>query len=234
MSIAALASPSEQRFRMSAVSWCGYKHLGQAFAGRHVRMTYDRGELEIMTVSFGHEKDKRLLARLVDVLTEEMAIDVVGGGSTTLDREDLERGLEGDECWWLQHEGQVRHLREIDLNQDPPPDLALEVEITRSVMNRIGVYAALRVPELWRWDGHVLTVHLLAADGSYAVSTSSLAFPFLPVAKLGRFVLMLRTKSETQVVRAFRQWVCAHVAQWQATLARSPSKPRKRPKRKTD
>jgi Uma2 family endonuclease len=219
MSIAELAPPKEQRFRMSAVSWEGYMHLGQGFAGRHVRMTYDRGELEIMTVSLGHDGDKSLLARLVEVVTEEMAIDIRSGGSTTLDREDLLRGLEGDECWWIRHEAQVRSLREIDLNRDPPPDLALEVEITRSLLDRIGIYAALRVPEVWRWDGQVLTVLLLGEDGTYVVSSSSRNFPFLPIAELGRFMHMLQTMSETAVVRAFREWVRQHTAEWQKPAA---------------
>ncbi len=219
MSIAELAPPAEQHFRMSAVSWEGYMHLGQAFAGRHVRMTYDRGELELRTVSFGHDGDKSLLARLVEVVTEEMAIDILSGGSTTLNRQDLERGLEGDECWWIQHEAQVRNLREIDLNRDPPPDLALEVEITRSVLKRMPIYAALRVPEVWRWDGRVLTVCLLGDDGNYNVCAASRSLPFLPVAELGRFVQMLHSMSETSVVRAFRDWVRQHVADWQRQQA---------------
>jgi Uma2 family endonuclease len=216
MSTAEGARPVEQRFRMSALSWEGYLHLGQVLAGRHVRMAYDRGELEIMAVSLGHDGDKSLLARLVNLVTEEMAIDIRSGGSTTLNREDLERGLEGDECWWIEHEAQVRSLREIDLNRDPPPDLALEVEISRSLLNRIKIYAALRVPEVWRWDGQVLTVCLLDADGNYVISGTSRNFPFLPVAELGRFVHMLRTMSETSVIRAFREWVRQHADEWRA------------------
>jgi Uma2 family endonuclease len=219
MSIAELNPPVGQRFRMSAVSWEGYLHLGQAFAGRHVRMTYDRGELELMTVSLGHDRDKSFLARLVEVVTEEMGIDILSGGSTTLNREDLERGLEGDECWWIQHEAQVRQLREIDLHKDPPPDLVLEVEISRSLLNRIAICAALRVPEVWRWDGKALTVCLLGADGNYAVSPASLSFPFLPVSDLGRFVHMLQSMSETSVIRAFREWVRQHAARWHSLRA---------------
>jgi len=222
MSIAELVPPDEQHFRMSAVSWEGYLHLGQAFAGRHVRMAYDRGELEIMTVSLGHDGDKSLLARLVEVVTEEMAIDIRSGGSTTLNREDLERGLEGDECWWIQHEAQVRKLREIDLNKHAAPDLALEVEISRSALNRMAICAALRVPEVWRWDGQAVTACLLGEDGNYVVSSTSLSFPFLPVAELGRFIRTLETMSETTVVRAFREWVRQHAAEWQ----RLPTPPR--------
>jgi len=214
MSVAEWAPPSEQHFRMSAVSWEGYLHLGQAFVGRHVRMTYDRGELEIMTVSLGHDGDKSLLARFVEVITEELAIDIKSGGSTTLNREDLERGLEGDECWWIRHEPEVRNLRDIDLDRHPPPDLALEVEISRSVLNRIAIYSALGVPEVWRWDGQALTVHILGEGGTYAVSEKSASFPFLPVHELARFVHLLRTTSETGVVRAFREWVRQQAGQW--------------------
>lgn len=218
MSIADLAPSAEQHFRMSAVSWEGYLHLGKAFAGRHVRMTYDRGELELMTVSLGHDRDKSLLARMVEALTEEMAIDALSGGSTTLNREDLERGLEGDECWWIAHEAQVRNLREIDLNKDPPPDLVLEVEITRSIVKRMPIYAALRIPEVWRWDGRALTVCLLGEDGHYAVSATSRSFPFLPVAELSRFIDMQATMSQTSVIRAFREWVRQHAAKWQRLM----------------
>jgi Uma2 family endonuclease len=97
----------------------------------------------------------------------------------------------------------VGTLREIDLNKDPPPDLALEVEISRSLLNRIGIYATLRVPEVWRWNGKALTVNLLGEDGNYVVASVSLSFPFLPVAELGRFIQMLPTMSETSVIRAF-------------------------------
>src|ERR1700732_2756912 len=130
MSIPMPAAPikrsEEQRFRISAVPWEGYVLIGKVFADRHIRITYDRGELEIMTTSVAHERDKSLLARFVETLTLEMDIDIMSGGMTTLDREDLERGLEGDEIWWIQHEPQVRHLRDIKLDRQPPPDLALE------------------------------------------------------------------------------------------------------------
>jgi Uma2 family endonuclease len=152
----------------------------------------------------------------VEVVTEEMAIDILSGGSTTLNREDLERGLEGDECWWIQHEAQVRTFREIDLNRDPPPDLVLEVEISRSVLSRIAIYATIGGPEVWRWNGQALTVCLLQEDGTYVVSTTSLSFPFLPVAELGRFLSMLQTMSETSVIRACRDWVRQNALAWQS------------------
>ncbi len=191
-------------------------------ADHYIRVTFDRVELDIMTTSSTHELDRHLLGRLVDTLTEEMAIDVACAGTMTLDREELERGLEGDNIWWIQHEPQVRHVRKIDLNRVPPPDLALEVEISRSALDRMGIYAALRVPEVWRWDQRVLSVWLLKGD-EYVRSAHSLAFPFLPVAELARFMLMRTTMSETQVVRAFREWVREHLQEWKAAPGQKPT-----------
>src|SRR5438094_1525262 len=126
--------------------------------------------MEVMTPSFWHENRKKLLGRLVDILTEEMDIDVVSSGSMTCQREDLQRALEADESYWIEHAAQMRGREEVDLEVDPPPDLAVEIEISRSTMNRMAIYAALRVPEVWRWDAETLSVHLLTARGTYRQS----------------------------------------------------------------
>src|SRR5271168_751874 len=108
---------------------------------RPIRFTYDRGELEIMTVSPEHDRDKMWLARLFQVLTEELDIDIACYGSMTMRREDLERGMEPDQCFWVQHEPQIRGRTDIDLENDPPPDLVMEVEISRSVVARLPILA---------------------------------------------------------------------------------------------
>jgi Uma2 family endonuclease len=115
------------------------------------------------------------------------------------------RGLEPDEAYWIQNESAVRDRDDLDLDVDPPPDLVLEVEISRSTLNRMGIYAALKVPEVWRWDGEKLTVCLLGKKGNYAVSERSKAFPFLPLADLVGF--MKRAGGETAVIRSFRKWI---------------------------
>ena len=159
-----------------------------------------------MSPSFRHENRKKLLGRFVDVLTEEMNINIASAGSMTCRREVLERGLEPDDCYWIEHESLVRGREDIDLDVDPPPDLALEIEISRSTLNRMAIYAALRIPEVWRWDGERLHVHLLTAKGSYRQSDRSKAFPFLPLDEFAEF--LVRTDvSETQLVRSFRAWV---------------------------
>src|SRR5262249_8000629 len=137
---------------------------------------------------------------------EEMEIDIYSSGSMTCRREELARGLEPDECYWIEHEPLVRGRDDIDLGTDPPPDLALEIEISRSALDRMSIYAALRVPEVWRWDGEKLTVNLLTKRGTYRASEKSKAFPFLPLAEFAGFLNPTRL-SETQLLRSFRTWV---------------------------
>jgi Uma2 family endonuclease len=146
------------------------------------------------------------LARLVEALCEETMIELACYGSMTMRREGLSRGLEGDESYWIEHEAIVRGRDEIDLEVDPPPDLVLEIEVSRSTMNRMAIYAALRVPEVWTWDGKTLRVWLLGADATYRESDRSRAFPFLPLAQFARF-LTKKGVGETQLLRSFRKWV---------------------------
>lgn len=204
--MATVSTPTEQRLRISAVSWDSYIKLGDALGPRPIRLTYDRGELEIMVLSGEHERFKKALGRLVEALTEEMEIDIASGGSMTCRRQELLRGIEPDDCYWIEHEAVVRGRNDIDLDVDPPPDLVLETEVSRNILDRLSILAALRVPEVWRWNGETLRVLLLTAEGRYEESTSSKAVPFLPVADLTRF-LTQSDLSETQMIRSFRTWV---------------------------
>lgn len=203
--MATVAAPPSERQRFSQVSWAEYVAYSDGLGERPIRVTYDRGEMEVMTVSPKHDNRKKLLARFVEALTEEMSIDIASYGSMTCRREDLERALEGDECYWIENESVVRGRTDIDLEVDPPPDLFLEIEISRSLMNRIGILAAMGVPEVWRWDGVNLRVMVLR-DGEFKTSDRSLAFPFLPLAEFAEF-LQRTGQSETQLIKSFRAWV---------------------------
>src|SRR5437667_46067 len=135
--MATICVPTEQRLRLSDIPWETYVLYSDGLGPRHIRVTYDRGEMEVMTLSHKHERKKRLLGRLVETLTEEMEIDIASAGSMTCRRQDLRRALEPDESYWIEHEPQVRGRDEIDLEVDPPPDLAMEIEISRSTLNRM-------------------------------------------------------------------------------------------------
>jgi Uma2 family endonuclease len=205
-----------RRLRLSGIPWPMYVAMSDLFMNHPVRFTYDRGEIEIMTLSPEHARLNRLLARMIDALTEEMDIDIAGFGSMTFRRQDLERGLEPDDCFWIQNEARVRGRDVLDFNVDPPPDLVLEIEVTRNFIDRLAICAALGVPEVWRFDGQVIQVLLLNNSGAYMPSQRSAAFPFLPVARLMPFFAMNATVSETKVLQAFRAWVREQMARnWQ-------------------
>jgi len=201
-----LSPPAETRVILYGVSWSTYQALLADLGDHRGRLTYDRGTLEIMSPSEEHEGRKRLIGRFIEVFTEERNIDIKSMSSTTLQSELKERGHEPDESYYIQNEPVVRG-KLVDLNRDPPPDLAIEIDVRRSGIDRMGLYAALGVPEVWVHDGKALGVHLLKEDGHYEVSETSAALPQLTMAELMRFLDLHGSLSETALVRSFRAWV---------------------------
>jgi Uma2 family endonuclease len=201
------AFAGEQRFLLSGISWGFYQSLCEELGERPVRLTYDCGDLELMITKPPHEYFKTLLAKLVEAVLFEFNIPVRSGGSMTFQREDLQQGYEHDECWWIAHEANVRGRREFDFRSDPPPDLAVEVEITHSLISRISIFAAMRVPEIWRFDGRELRFLLLEEDGTYHPSLTSRAFPFLKSEHLQPFLSLDEETDETSRIRKFVEWL---------------------------
>src|SRR5262249_39607313 len=156
-----------------------YTRFLHLFAKRRgYRLTYDRGELEIMAPLLEHEGDGRFLGLLVITLTQELGLEITFGGQVTIRRRRRQRGLEPADCYWIANAARVAGRRRLDLRVDPPPDLAIEVDATRSSLDRLSIYANLRVPEVWHLRGDALT--FLALGGtSYTEATHSLSFPFL-------------------------------------------------------
>jgi Uma2 family endonuclease len=210
--MASVQVPRSRSIVLSGIDWQTYTRLLRIFAERpSVRLTYDRGELEIMSPMRDHERSAYLLGRMVDVITEELGIPVGSGRSTTLRRRRKRRGLEPDNSYWIQNESRVRSKDRIDLRVDPPPDLAIEVDVTSSSLNRMRIYASLGVPEVWRCVGPTLTFQVLGPDGRYTEATHSRAFPFLRAADLMRFLALQRQTDETTLVQQFRAWVRTQV-----------------------
>jgi Uma2 family endonuclease len=209
--IATLHEPPP-RLLLDNISWETYEALLRDLEGQHYRITYDEGSLEIMPLSHEHQFSGTLLERFVHMLTFELNIPIHSGGSTTFKRKKRAKGLEPDKCYWIQNERRMRGKKAFDIDADPPPDLALEVEVTRSALNRMGIYAAIRVPEVWCYDGEFLRVHHVAANGKYQEKPKSLAFPFLPMKELARFLAAADTQDETTLLRSFCQWVRETVA----------------------
>lgn len=189
------------------IDWGTYTRLLRAFTRRRgFRLTYDRGILEIMSPLWEHERPAYLLGRFIDVLTEELKLPCEPGRSVTLRRRRKNRGLEPDNCYWIANAERLAGKTRLDLRVDPPPDLAIEVDITRSSLDRMSIYGALGVPEVWRLTSTALTFQILES-GAYQVRSHSLAFPWLASADLTGFFSRLGQMDTTALVAEFREWV---------------------------
>jgi len=196
----------QQHFVLTYVSWDFYEKLLDEIGNRSTRVTFDNGELEMMAPLPIHEMWKSRIVRLIERMTEELSIDMENLGSATFKRKDLAKGLEPDACFYIRNWEVPRGKRDLDLTVDPPPDLAIEIDITRRSVPRQPIYAALSVPELWRFDGTRLQVLELRRD-KYVEVKNSLSFPFLPIRDFESYVFRQDSERINNVIRDFRAWV---------------------------
>jgi Uma2 family endonuclease len=204
-----LAKPmdGEHRIVIRQVGWKGYQSLLKMVGDQPLRLTYDRGDVELMSPLLKHERKKSLMDRFVRILARELRVPVMPTGSTTWSREDLDKGLEADESFYLGDLERIADPDNVDLEVDPPPDLAIEIEITRSALDRVGIYGALRVPELWRFNGKTIRVLLLQDDETYLDSPTSAAFPDVPIDEIARFAAREGIRDENAYLEEFSAWV---------------------------
>jgi Uma2 family endonuclease len=215
----AIALPKSSTI-LQGIHWDTYQNLIKDLESQPgTRLTYDNGILEITMPLPPHERFKRLLGRFVEVMTEELEIEVCSLGSTTWSRKDLQKGLEPDECYYIQNEFAVRGKDTIDLELDPPPDLAIEIDNTSSSLNRMGIYAALGIPEIWRFDslayskGNQQTFTILRlVNGSYQTCTTSVVLPLFNNTVITSFLDLSQTMGETSLIRHVRQWIKEQLA----------------------
>ena len=202
-------SPQEQVVQqviLHGVSWETYKRLLADFAESHAaHFAYNRGVLEIRVPSAKHEEANRTMALLIEMLALELDVSVRNLGSTTFKREDLARGFEPDTCFYIQSAQRMHGKDEIDLAVDPPPDLVIEIDITHPSLDKLPIYAAIGVPEIWRYDGHAVTVVVLQ-EGVYVAHEESVAFPRLTREVLSRFMEESKQQERTAWLRSVRAW----------------------------
>jgi Uma2 family endonuclease len=198
--------PPGHQLLIKDISWLGYKNiLAELGDNRSSRVSYSQGMLEIMAPLPEHEVGKVIIGDLIKALLEELDIEFWSLGSTTFDRENMDAGIEPDDCFYIENEAKVRGLNRINLETDPPPDLALEIDITSRT--RFHNYEALNVPELWRWNGTILEINVLV-DGKYLKSENSRIFPNLPIAKvIPEYLSMSKISGRNSTMKAFRTWV---------------------------
>lgn len=202
--------PDQQHFVTHGVSWEQYVAIADAFPERPIRVNYDDGLLEIMTVSNIHERLKMLVDRMLLALSGVYKIPVGGFGSFTHRKKSVLKAMEPDQCYYIANLEKVGNQREIDLEKDPPPDLVIEVEISRSLLSRMKILAGLGVPEVWRLDETGVEVNLLEKEG-YRKAEESPTFPGLNLHEMLRFLLRFLSSrppgGDVEMMQAFQKWV---------------------------
>ncbi len=203
----AIIAPPEERVLLHNITWETYERLiEEAGEACGTRFTFDRGELEIITVSIGHEAPNRALAAIAEIVAEETGRDFRRGGSTTFKRKDLSKGFEPDSCFYFRNAAAIRRRGQLDLGTDPPPELIIEVDITRSSLDRFAIFAEMGVAEIWRYDGRRVRFHTLA-ENAYREISDSQVLP--PMTSDQATVFVERDSRDEAIVwlRAVREWV---------------------------
>lgn len=174
--------PIGQRLLIENVSWNDFEQILEELGEhRSARIAYNNGTLEIRMPTPEHEVDKELIGDLVKIFLDELEMDCECFGSSTFKRQDMESGIEPDQCFYIQNHELMRGKRRIDLTVDPPPDLAIEVDVTSKT--QISAYEALGVGELWCYEGTQLSMYVLES-GEYTKVLQSPNFSNLPVINL--------------------------------------------------
>ena len=197
-----------ERITLNDVSWEKFegllKMIGDASC---TRFAYDNGTLEIMNPSPEHEHYKEVIGDAVKDIADELALDYESYGSTTWRKQAVMAGVEPDNCFYFQNEKVVRGRTDIDIaGGDPPPDLALEIDLTSKSLNRFPIYARLGIPEIWCYDDGALKIYHLR-DSKYEESATSLALPQLPVQDIPRLIDANRAAGRRSIRQAIRAWV---------------------------
>jgi len=198
-------APGENRVAFQGMDWVAYQQIKALLSERtRARLTYDRGTLEITMPSELHEFYARLIERFIVILVVELGLKIKTLGSTTLDREDLERGAEPDNGYYIQNQAQVAG-RPINLEIDPPPDLVVEVDINHTDIDKNALYAAMGVREFWRFNGKVWRIYQLES-GEYVERDRPPTFPIISKDELYQF-LATGQQDEVAAELKLRDWI---------------------------
>ncbi|NER98876.1 MAG: Uma2 family endonuclease [Symploca sp. SIO1B1] len=195
----------EKRFLFRSLDWQRYQMLRETLSrDRNIRFIYMHGTLEVTMPLEIHEFSARLIEKFIWILVVELGMKVKTMGSTTLDKEELDKSAEPDDAYYIQNQPLVAG-RDVDLERDPPPDLVVEVDITHTDINKLQLYAALGIPEFWRYNGEVWRIYSLH-DGEYQEVEVSPTFSLVPKVKLYEFLATAR-QDEVEAELVLREWL---------------------------
>ena len=202
----ATLTPPLERVQLSGISWQTYEALlTELSRDRRLRLTYNRGNLEIMVPSPEHERYKKVMGRFVETMAEELDIQIEPFGSTTFKRLGIS-GAEPDECFYVRNINLIRSKKSLDPEKDPGPDLVVEIDITSSSSDRLDVYKDLGVAEVWIYDGKDFQIKQLQ-NQKYVSSSQSDIFPNLPLGEISRFLEKVGKTDYLELIKNFRNWV---------------------------
>jgi Uma2 family endonuclease len=208
----ATAVPSEERHVMHGATWTFYDWLTDALGERApFRVAYDGKDIEIMTLGPKHEGIRELLSLFVNEVHDGLEIDCRGLGSTTWKRSELERGLEADLCYYFDpakmEACEAADSRDSnDVADYPNPDLAVEIDLSPSKIDRPEIYRALQVSEVWRFHAGIVSIEHIDADGSYVAAESS-RFLHVRPDEVTRWVVLEKSANRRQWKKRLREWI---------------------------
>lgn len=201
-----LAGRDGRRILLTDISWDDYENFLEDFESRPGwRLAFDKGRLEIMPPTMEHERFSVTFNDFIRIYCLFFDIDLESSGSTTFNSEELKKGVEPDECFYVQNVGKVSG-KEKFTKPYPIPDIAVEIDITTESLDKFPIYAALGVPELWIFDGKNLAFYELT-DKNYHQIKNSRALPKISSEDLVKFLEISRSKGQTAALKSFRQWL---------------------------
>lgn len=192
---------------LQGIGWDFYEKLIAEFKDSNdLHFAYDDGFLEVEMPLFEHESANRILQNLVTTICFEKEIDFINAGSTTFRKEARAKGVEPDTCFYLQNESKVRGKSSLDLKTEPPPDLVIEVDITSPSLNKMPIYSALGVSEVWLYKGERVEFYKLYGE-FYQEISNSLCFPFLSAKKATEFLKIGLIESSSKWQKSIKDWL---------------------------
>ena len=188
------------------VAWEEYEGLLEEIGeASGLRISYDSGRLQVMTLSMSHERYAEFVQDLVRLLSLKLRIRVLSFGSMTM-KKAPSHGAEPDKCFYVQTAAAVEGKDSIDLATDPPPDVVVEVDLHHQSVSKFPIYASLGVPEIWHYDGRSMMIHYLE-QGEYILADSSRALSMLSADVLTEFLTRVKKEDQYETLLAFEQWL---------------------------